>query len=48
MVDIKTVISIKYRFRLIIDSMKLMVITINPTDLKHHRLYLTETHENRR
>ena len=47
MVDIKTVISSKRRLRLI-DSIKSMVITIKTTDLKRHRLYPTETHENRR
>ena len=47
MVDIKTVISSKHRLRLI-DSLKSMVITIKTTDLKRHRLYPTETHENRR
>ena len=47
MVDIKTVISSKHRLRLI-DSIKSIVITIKTTDLKRHRLYPTETHENRR
>ena len=47
MVDIKTVISSKHRLRLI-DSIKWMVITIKTTDLKRHRLYPAETHENRR
>ena len=47
MVDIKTVISSKHRLRLI-DSITSMVITIKTTDLKRHRLYPTETHENRR
>ena len=47
MVDIKTVISSKHRLRLI-DSIKSMVITIKTTDLNRHRLYPTETHENRR
>ena len=47
MVDIKTVISSKHRLRLI-DSIKSMVITIKTTDLKRHRLYPKETHENRR
>ena len=47
MVDIKTVISSKYRLRLI-DSIKSMVITLKTTDLKRHRLYPTETHENQR
>ena len=47
MVDIKTEISSKHRLRLI-DSIKSMVITIKTTDLKRHRLYPTETHENRR
>ena len=47
MVDIKTIISSKHRLSLI-DSIKSMVITIKTTDLKRHRLYPTETHENRR
>ena len=47
MVDITTVISSKHRLRLI-DSIKSMVIKIKTTDLKRHRLYPTETHENRR
>ena len=44
MVNIKTVISSKQCLSLI-DSLQSMVITTKTTDLKHHRLYITDNNE---